>query len=176
VNDIKLRDINLDDSKSLFPIWNNKDSLKYTYQPYVISQDQCCQKIMELLEFNRKIDPNFNFGPFGIILNGSMIGMIGLEIISLELKEYELWYILSQEFWSKGITTKAVRIIVAKAFQEIEAERIFAEVVPDNIPSIKVLEKNHFKKEGCLRRKFIRDGQIRDINIYSILRDEYKFS
>lgn len=60
---------------------------------------------------------------FAIVLNGKMIGTIGLEARSLcELSEFdgytgrEIGFVLSKEFWGQGIMPEAVRAVVEYLF------------------------------------------------------------
>jgi RimJ/RimL family protein N-acetyltransferase len=44
----------------------------------------------------------------------------------------------------------------------------------ENVPSQRVLEKNGFKREGELRKRFFNHGQYRDEYMYSLLRAEWQ--
>jgi len=74
--------------------------------------------------------------------------------------------------WGKGYMTEAVSIFVPYLFAIRGVERIQALVHPENLGSIRVLEKCFFTFEGVLRKLYFSRGRQIDINIYSILRDE----
>ncbi len=52
--------------------------------------------------------------------------------------------------------------------------RVQAETNPENISSIRVLEKAGFTFEGVRRKVFFSQGKYNDGAMYSILRDEWK--
>lgn len=85
----------------------------------------------------------------------------------------ELGYDLSQDYWGKNIMTSAVRAVVAWGFETLEINRIQATVMVDNVGSARVLEKNHFQKEGTLRDYKIARGQYRDFWMFSLLQKDY---
>ena len=81
-------------------------------------------------------------GIFGIRLHGKekLLGLCGFR--SLEnTGEIELAYELSPEWWGRGLATEASRVCLHYAFEEVGLERVVAGVEPQNVASIKVIEK-----------------------------------
>ncbi|MBK7008264.1 MAG: GNAT family N-acetyltransferase [Saprospiraceae bacterium] len=70
-------------------------------------------------------------------------------------------------------SSEAVKAILQLGFQELELNRIEANVDILNIPSIKILEKNNFRKEGILREHVYHSDHFSDSVFYSILQKEY---
>lgn len=58
----------------------------------------------------------------------------------------EFFYTLLPEYWGQGYGTEAARRIVRYLFEEVNAPRVVANVFPDNIPSVRVLEKLGFQR------------------------------
>jgi [ribosomal protein S5]-alanine N-acetyltransferase len=84
-------------------------------------------------------------------------------------------YFLAESYWGKGIATKAVRLLLEFLFNEVNVNRIQAEVMPLNVNSKKVLLKNGFIYEGTLRQATLWSGQgVVDLEIYSILKQDYE--
>lgn len=83
---------------------------------------------------------------YAIEVDNIAIGSISLILKSDETnnKYGELGYWISENYWNKGIATKAVKIICSKGFDCFNINYILAEVFTDNIKSIKVLEKSAF--------------------------------
>lgn len=78
------------------------------------------------------------------------------------------------EFGGKGIATKAVEMVVNYLLEEVQVNRIQAEVMPLNEPSKKVLLKNGFIKEGLLRQATSWSGKgVVDLEIYGLLKEDY---
>ncbi len=59
--------------------------------------------------------------------------------------------------------------------EEVNVNRIQAEVMPLNEPSKKVLLKNGFSKEGLLRQASLWSGKggVVDLEIYGLLKGDY---
>ena len=53
-------------------------------------------------------------------------------------------------FWAQGIGTEAVRQICGIVFQEMAFDRIIGQVFPENVASVRVLEKNGFRLEETI--------------------------
>lgn len=83
-------------------------------------------------------------------------------------------YRLNNRFWGQGIATKTVSIMVDYLFNEIGINRIQAFVMPENIKSLRVLERNKFIKEGLIRQGNIWKGLgVIDLILYSMIKSDY---
>lgn len=67
-----------------------------------------------------------------------------------------------------GYATEAVGLAVRFAFDHAGLHRVQAAVMPRNVRSIRVVEKNGFRYEGLARRYLQIDGRWEDHNIYAI--------
>ena len=112
---------------------------------------------------------------FGIAYQGSFAGIIGLiPKEDVYRNSMELGYWLGEPYWNKGIVTEAVRLICDYAFENLTINRIFSEVFEYNPASMKVLEKTGFKKEGVARKAILKNEQLWDNHLYSLLKDDLK--
>lgn len=88
---------------------------------------------------------------FGIFLTDSkqLIGNVTLsEVARGNYQSCWIGYSLDRKQNGKGYMTKAVKLVVDYGFNDLKLHRIEAGVMPHNIPSMKVLEKAGFHKEG----------------------------
>ena len=76
-------------------------------------------------------------------------------------------------FKRKGFMTEAVKPIIDYGFNEMNLNRLEAVVGTDNIPSLKILGKCKFIKEGVIRQHFLRDNIFEDCFMMSKLYREY---
>jgi RimJ/RimL family protein N-acetyltransferase len=72
----------------------------------------------------------------------------------------------------KGHGHRAQRLLADYLFDHTPVERVEADTDITNIAEQKSLEKAGFTREGVLRRRQWRQGQWRDVVIYSKLRGE----
>lgn len=106
-----------------------------------------------------------------IVVNGKAVGSIGIFLKDdVYSKSGELGYWLSENFWNKGIMTKAVRQICESAFQMFDIVRIYAEPFAVNVGSKRVLEKCGFNYEGTLKKSVYKNGEYFDSCVYALIK------
>ena len=110
----------------------------------------------------------------GIRLRGSgaFIGGIGLHPYP-EHKRAELGYWIGVPYWGQGYATEAARAVVKYGFEIVQLNRIFAGHFKHNPASGKVLQKIGMKYEGCMRQNILKWGNFIDVELYSILKQEF---
>lgn len=81
-----------------------------------------------------------------------IIGMVHLSGIVLGcFRSCFLGYKLDQAEQNRGYMTEAVARLVRIAFEQLDLHRIEANVMPRNLPSLRVVEKLGFENEGVAR-------------------------
>lgn len=104
-----------------------------------------------------------------------LVGTIGLHTVSSQNKSCELAYDLSPSHWGRRIASCAAQTMVQWAHQQADMTRIQATVLLANTPSIAVIERCGFQKEGLLRSFRQVRGLAMDFWLYSHLAaDEIK--
>ena len=104
-----------------------------------------------------------------IEVDGEVVGGIGVMVqTDIHRKNAELGYWLAEPFWGKGITTKAIEMLVAEAFERLDITRIFARPFHTNKASHRVLEKAGFTLEAVLEKAVFKNGEYLDEWIYAI--------
>ncbi|UII55263.1 GNAT family N-acetyltransferase [Cytobacillus spongiae] len=76
-----------------------------------------------------------------------VIGAAGFNL-GESLKQVELIYHFSKEYWGKGYATEAVMACITTAKQNELVEKISASAAPENASSLKILEKVGFEYQG----------------------------
>jgi ribosomal-protein-alanine N-acetyltransferase len=76
----------------------------------------------------------------------SLIGTIGLWNINVEKESAEIGYELLTPYQGKGIMQEALPCIIHYGFQQMGLQSIMAELSPDNIRSVNLLNKCRFVK------------------------------
>lgn len=104
--------------------------------------------------------------------DGRLIGGIGLHPEMLH-RRAELGYWIGAPFWGNGYATEAAREIVHHGFKDVQLNRVFATVFAGNQASERVLRKIGMRHEGRMRQAVLKWGKFLDLELYSILREEY---
>lgn len=89
--------------------------------------------------------------------------------MDFENAKAEIGYDIAKSFWGKGYASEAIYSLLDYAFSSLKMNRIEAKVEPENVNSIKLLQKLNFTFEGTLRQYERIDGKFNDLNIYSKL-------
>ena len=79
-----------------------------------------------------------------------------------------LGYWMGAPYAGKGIMLTAVRLVTRHAFERMRLMRIEAACMPENQPSMGLLEKAGFEKEGFARSYLNINGQRRDHVLYAL--------
>ncbi len=82
----------------------------------------------------------------------------------------EVGYVLAREFWGAGYMYEAMSAFVAFGFEQLGLRRIEAEIDPRNCASARLLERLGFVREGLLRQRWERKGEVTDSSLYGLLR------
>jgi len=82
-------------------------------------------------------------------------------------------YWIDEAFAGKGIAREAVATVVSFAFEETGLNRIWASVRAENVRSRSLLERLGFRLEGVHRQELYIDHDWRDMQCFSILREDY---
>lgn len=108
---------------------------------------------------------------FGIIVDGHLVGTIGLEpATDVHRRSMEIGYWLGEPYWGRGIASEAVVAVTEYAFEAFGINRLWAGVFAWNPASARVLEKAGYVLEGRLRSAITKDGETTDELIYSMVR------
>ena len=104
---------------------------------------------------------------------GKVVGTIGFMWIQQENRSAEVGYSLSRAYWNQGIMTEALTALLDFGFLKLNLNRIEAQHESDNPASGRVMAKAGMSFEGRLRQRIYNKGRFADVDLYSILRQEY---
>lgn len=108
---------------------------------------------------------------FAIVINNEAVGGVGyIPGKDIERLSAEIGYWLSEEYWGKGIMSHVLKDITTYIFANTEIIRLFTCVFDHNAASMKVLEKNGFRKVGILKNAGIKNGRIIDMHYFELLK------
>ena len=83
-----------------------------------------------------------------------------------------LGYWMGAAHAGRGHMTRAVAAAATYGFSTLRLHRIEAACLPENLPSITLLERNGFRREGLARAYLRIDGAWRDHLLYALLEHE----
>jgi ribosomal-protein-alanine N-acetyltransferase len=83
-----------------------------------------------------------------------------------------LGYWMGAAHAGRGRMTRAVAAATRYGFSTLRLHRIEAACLPENVPSMRLLERNGFRREGLARAYLRIDGAWRDHVLYALLEHE----
>lgn len=155
--DIYLRPMTIEDSKYIVE-WRNRPEIKkyFIYQEEFTVQGQ--------KEWIKNYIEKGLVKQFMIVKseNNDVIGSVYLRDIDYKFKKAEFGIFFGKEY-GKGFGTKAAKIIIKYAFEELKLHRIYLRVFADNARALASYNKVGFQREGILRDDVYVDNKYRDI-------------
>ncbi|AJH15693.1 GNAT family N-acetyltransferase [Myroides profundi] len=162
-----LRRLDINDLNTMYTMRTDPEVMKYIPIPITQSEEEIKQYIHSIDE--RMAAKECVNWAITLKEEGTMIGTIGFYRMKLEHYRAETGYMSLPKFNGKGYITEALQAIVHYGFSTMKLHSIEALLDPENIGSMKVLEKCGFIKEGHLKENWFFDGQFLDTVIYSKL-------
>lgn len=111
--------------------------------------------------------------PFVIEYRGEVVGQITLSGLSFgSLASGAVGYWVAESVAGKGITPKAVALVIDWAFTNLGLHRVEVCIRPENEASLRVVSKLGMRYEGLRRRYIHIDGDWRDHFCFAVTIDE----
>jgi [ribosomal protein S5]-alanine N-acetyltransferase len=131
------------DDRGMFDLDSRPEVLRYLgIPPFTdIAQSQA------LIQYVQQQYAEHGIGRFAVEwkATGEFVGWAGLKLntepLNGHVNYYDVGYRLLPQFWGRGIGTEAALAALELAFGQMNIPRVFAGVLPDNLASVKVLEK-----------------------------------
>lgn len=132
-----LRPFQPSDVEELYQLNLDWECIKYTGDEPFKSIDEA-EKFIE----NYKHYEKYGFGRWSVLLKetNEFLGWCGLKY-SPDLDEFDIGFRFHRKHWGKGYATEAAEFCLNLGFEEFMMQEIVGRVMPENIASIKVLEK-----------------------------------
>lgn len=168
--EIKIRPWRMEDAADIAPVINNKNVLDNLRDgiPYPYNKEHAEAFIYSMITSDKNI-----VYAWAITLDDKAIGSIGVfRKENIHYRTAEMGYYIGEAYWGKGIGTKAVRDACDYIFNNTDIIRIFAEPFAYNAASCRILEKAGFAYEGTMRKNAIKNGQILDMKLYAIVKEQ----
>ena len=168
-NRFKLIQITENHLSDLFELFGDTNVVKfYNLKPFENESDGVRLVNLYTHRFNENLGIRW-----GIAYKNSenVIGTIGFNSY-IKNHRATIGFDLQTKYWNQGIITEVLAKIIDFGFNELEINRIEAEVMQENYASEKVLTKSNFQKEGVLREWMFWNNTYFDLTMFSLLKKD----
>lgn len=166
----EIREWKMDDAEELAAIVSNKKVLDNLRDglPYPYKKSDAVEFISAMLGEDKN-----DVIAFAIVFDGALVGSIGVfRQQNIHARTAEMGYYIGEEYWGRGIASNAIAKVTRYVFDNTDIIRIFAEPFSRNAASCRALEKAGFKFEGTLRSNAVKNGEILDMRMYSLVKED----
>jgi RimJ/RimL family protein N-acetyltransferase len=170
-----LGDFKEDDWESVHVYASDPEVVKY--MPWGPNTEEETKSFVRQAMKHQQDQPRQHF-ELAVILRAddSLIGGCGLGLSSAQNREGVLGYCFNNIYWHAGFATEAAEALVLFGFEQLGFHRIWATCDPENLASVKVLEKVGMRHEGQLRENIWIRGRWRDSLVFAMLDREWQNS
>lgn len=171
-HDIELRPLEERHAGELFALTDRNREHLIRWLPWVDATREV-EDTIAFIRHVRHIYADNKMFPTGVWHKNRIAGVLGLQRIDWDAGSGEFGYWLGAEFEGNGIMTRACRKFIAFAFEELDLNRIVIRCHPENTRSSAIPKRLGFTLEGTLRECTRLNGELIDMQIYSLLRREW---
>lgn len=179
---VVLRPIDEADAPSILSIFGDPEVVRYWSRPPLPDLAAANTFLDEMQEdfFRRR---GFHWGiaeaapdpsQAGPLQAGRLIGTCKLGALSFRHRRAEVGFLLRRDRWGQGLAADALAVLFGFCFGRLGLHRLEADVDPENAPSLRLLEKLGFQREGRLRQRWQTQGNARDAIFLGLLRPEWR--
>jgi ribosomal-protein-alanine N-acetyltransferase len=113
---------------------------------------------------------------FAIVPRGSDIAIGLFQVRSLEpdFGAAEWGFVLASEYWGTGMFMDGADLVIGFAFHVLGSHRLEARAAVDNGRGNGALRTIGAVREGFLRKSFLRNGELLDQALWTILADDWR--
>lgn len=130
------------------------------------------EKVLKFIESANKDKSNLHLAC--VDDNDEYLGTVSLKAINKQDKNAEYAISFCKKAHGTGAAHYATQEILKIAFMELGLERVYLNVIPDNTRANAFYKKSGFVFEGTFRKHIQIKDQLKDLNWYSILKEEYE--
>jgi [ribosomal protein S5]-alanine N-acetyltransferase len=166
-----LREIVRTDAPALFAVHGSAESMKW-FGVDPIPDEAAAAKLVEVFASWRALtNPGIRWG-IQVKGESALAGTCGLFAWNRAWRKCTIGYELNPQVQGRGYMREALRACLDWGFENMQLNRIEAQVHPENAASIRSVERMGFKREGLLRQLGFWSGRYHDMYQYALLRSE----
>jgi len=143
-----LRECQVDDAADLFAFRSDPEGQKFNSQP-MKDRDESVTLIDEIRQaYATQCAVHW---AVALAETGRVMALFDFGAWERYHRRAEVGYDLAADNWGRGLATEALAAILSFGFQEMQLNRVEAQTIVDNLPSVRLLLRLGFRQEGVRR-------------------------
>lgn len=172
-NRLVLKVLNSDAAPEVLDFYLRNRDIFEKYEPLLGDDFYTVEHHQKILEYEYKNTLSLSMIRYWVFEKNNpekVIGTVSLRnIIRPIYASCTIGYKMDRDYMNRGYCTEAIKSILAEAEKSLGIHRVEAYILPTNAPSIHLVEKLGFEKEGLLRDKIMLEGIRKDHFLYSYI-------
>lgn len=124
------------------------------------------EDVLEFIHYAQK--PNEMEQHFAIVNDeDEYLGTISLKNIDLHNKNAEYAICVRKAAMGKNVAREGTNLILNYAFHDLQLEKVYLNVLTENVRAVKFYEKYGFQFEGEFKKHLMHQGTLKDIRYYA---------
>ncbi|RUL75926.1 GNAT family N-acetyltransferase [Dyella choica] len=165
-----LRPLRKEDASIFFEVWSDPEAVRYFSFPPMQDVEQAHARVADKLQSSS--DGNSVICVIESKDTGEVLGDCALFNGVSHSRRAEIGYCLGRKYWGKGYMVEAADALIEHGFKQAGLRRIEADIDPRNLPSIQLVERLGFKREGYLRERWMIGGEVADTVLYGLIHSD----
>jgi len=167
-----LRPLEERDLDALFAIFSDPEVTRYWSEPAWRDPGRAAEYLAEI----RAHFAERSLFQWGVARRADdrVVGTATLFQIDPVHRRGEIGFALARSAWGEGLMSATLRALFDFAFGELGLHRLEADVDPRNEPSLRLLERLGFRREGLLRERYHVAGEVQDSVMLGLLAPEWR--
>lgn len=169
---IELRKLRIEDADGMLE-WMHDEEIQQSFRMDTLHQTR--ENVIEFIVASTIEAVNGGSIHFAIANEkDEYLGTISLKEIDFQARNAEYAICLRKIAQGQGIAKEATKLILTEAFEKLELERVYLNVLSENERAIKLYQTCGFRNEGEFRRHLFLRGEYRDLKWFAMLKEEYR--
>jgi [ribosomal protein S5]-alanine N-acetyltransferase len=167
---LRLRQFREDDVDAMHACFTNVQAMRYWNTPLHTKRIETERAVRRFIDCTPSY---YRFWAVADKTTDQCLGPVNYHDGHIRNKRLAIGYMVDPAHCKQGIATEAVSAMIRFCFQDLGLHRLQAFVHPDNGPSLKLIEKLGFRREGLLRDNLRVSDEWRDDLLYALLSTDH---
>ncbi len=173
---LQLRRLRIEDAAAAHQAYGDAEAMRY----WDMLPSPDLEETARRLQRSLSVDPQWHVTwsvwarRGGEVPDDQVIGMVNYHARQTWNRRLTLGWILIPRFQGRGYMQEAVGALLTHCFTALDTHRVEAEIEPDNVRSARLAQRLGFQREGLLRDRLFVADQPRTVQMYGLLRSEWR--